>query len=347
MIASQSNGIRSALRFGIVIGLFAASAAMANAQNAPSYQGKQIRMVISSDAGGGYDVYGRALARHIADHIPGKPDVVSENMPGASGLTATNWGANIAPKDGTVIVLSYNALVVEPLFGNSKAKYDSREIQWVGSIGKQQQICLTWHTSPVKTIDDAKTREVLVSATGATGNSATVPKMLNVLLGTKFKVIGGYSTSEMRLAVERGEVEGVCGLSYSTVKASSPQWFQDNNVTILIQTGAAPQAGLEKVPVLINLVKDAEAKQALKFLGYQEEMGRPFFMPPGTPKENVAVIRRAFDETMKDPAFLADAEKVRLEVNPMSGEDMQKLVGEAYATPPAIIKRAADLKQGK
>lgn len=351
MSAGQGRKFRRVARYygpvlaGIFAGIFMAGTA--GAQNAPSYQGKQIHMVIASGAGGGYDVYARALARHIADHIPGKPNVVPENMPGAAGLTATNWGADVAPKDGTVIVASYNALVIEPLFGNAKAKYDSRKLQWIGSIGKQQQICLSWHTSPVKTIDDAKKREVLVSATGATGNSATVPKMLNLLLGTKFKVISGYSTSEMRLAVERGEVEGVCGLSYSTLKAASPQWFQNNNVTVFLQTGSAPQAGLEHVPVLINLVKDEDAKKALKFLGYTEEMGRPFFMPPGTPKEDVALMRRAFDETMKDPAFLADAEKVRLEVKPVSGEEMQRMVEEAYATPKALITRAANLKLGR
>jgi tripartite-type tricarboxylate transporter receptor subunit TctC len=330
---------------GLIAGVF--MIATAGAQNAPSYKGKQIRIVIGSGAGGGYDTYARALARHLGTHIPGNPSVIAQNMPGAAGLSATNWGGNVAPKDGTVIVSTYNALVIEPLFGNTKAKYDSRQLAWIGSIGKQQQICLTWHTSPVKTIEQAKQREVLVSATGATGNAATVPKMLNMLLGTKFKVVGGYSTSESRLAVERGEVEGICGLSYSTLKAAEPRWFQQNLVNVLLQTGAKAQQGLEHVPLLIDLVTNDTDKRALKFIGYTGEMGRPFFMPPGTPKEDVAVMRSAFNETMKDPAFLADAQKTRLEVDPLTGEEMQDMVKEAYEAPKAVAERAAVLKGEK
>lgn len=334
----------SALLAGTITGIFMATAAAA--QGAPSYHGKQIRMIIPSGAGGGYDTYARVLGQHLENHIPGKPTVVMQNMPGASGMIATNWAASeAAPKDGSVIVATYNALLIEPLFDNAAAKYDPRKFEWIGSIGKQQQICVTWHSSPIKTIDQAKQREVIVSSTGVTGNSATMPKMLNAMLGTKFKVVTGYTTSESRLAVERGEAEGICGLSYSTLKASNPDWIVNKRINVLVQTGATAQAGLENVPLLLDLVADADSKKVLAMLAYPEEMGRPFFMPPGTPKENVAVMRKAFNETLKDPAFLADAEKTRLEVDPVTGEAMEKMIKAAFETPKALIERAAKLKE--
>jgi tripartite-type tricarboxylate transporter receptor subunit TctC len=332
--------------FGVVAGLLSVMlmAGTAAAQT-PSYQGKTIRMIIPSGAGGGYDAYARVLASHLDKHLPGKPNIINQNMPGASGMIAINWAASdSAPKDGSVLVATYNSLLVEPLFDNPSARYDPRKFEWIGSIGKQQQICVTWHASPLKTIAQAKEREVIVSATGATGNSATMPKMLNSMLGTKFKVVTGYTTPESRLAVERGEAEGICGLSYATLKASNPDWIINKRINVLVQTGTTPQEGLEKVPLLIDLVSDADSKKVLEMLAYPEEMGRPFFMPAGTPKEYVDVMRKAFDATVKDPAFLAEAEKVRLEVDPVTGAQMEKMIKAAFETPKALIERAAKLK---
>src|SRR3954470_15117544 len=179
-----------AMVIGASAAVFMAGAAAAQGV---SYEGKTLRMIIPSGAGGGYDAYARALAAHIADHLPGKPSVVNQNMPGASGMIAINWSASDnAPKDGSVLIATYNSLLIEPLFNNPQAKYDPRKFEWIGSIGKQQQICLTWHTSPIKAIAQAKQREVIVSSTGATANSSTMPKMLNTMLGTKFKVVSGY-----------------------------------------------------------------------------------------------------------------------------------------------------------
>jgi tripartite-type tricarboxylate transporter receptor subunit TctC len=324
---------------GLLAGVFMAGAAAAQTV---SYEGKTLRMIIPSGAGGGYDTYARVLSAHLAKHLPGNPTIVNQNMPGASGMVGTNWAASdAAPRDGTVIVATYNALLLEPLFGNPLAKYDPRKFEWIGSIGKQQQICVTWHTSPIKTMEQAKEREVVVSATGATGNAATMPKMLNAMLGTKFKVVTGYSTAESRLAVERGEAEGICGLSYSTLKASNPDWIQNKRINVLVQTGTKPQEGLEKVPLLMNLVSDADLKKVLGLLAFQGELGRPFLMPPGTAKEYVAAVRKAFDEMMKDPAFLADAEKSRLEVDPVSGAEMDKMIKDAFETPKPLVEEAA------
>ena len=181
-----------------------------------------------------------------------------------------------------------------------------------------------------------------VAATGATGNSATLPKILNKMLGTRFKVIVGYSTTGQRLAVERGEVDGVCGLSYSTLKASNPDWIRNNRINVLLQTGSKPQQGLAKVPLVTDLVTDPENNQIIALLSFPEEIGRPFVMPPDTSKEMVAAIRRAFDAVMKDPGFLADAEKTLLEVDPVTGEEMEQILKRAYSSPKALVRKAAE-----
>jgi tripartite-type tricarboxylate transporter receptor subunit TctC len=320
-------------------GLLAAGAAQA----ADPYKGKQVRMVIASGAGGGYDAYARVLSRHMPKHVPGNPSFVDQNMPGASGMAATNWGYKVAPKDGSVIVATYNALLLEPLFGNKSVQYDPRELQWIGSIGKQQNICMTWHTSPIKTIEQAKEREVVVAATGATGNAATLPKIVNALLGTKFKVVGGYETTASRLAVERGEAEGICGLSWSTLKASNPEWIENKRMNVLLQTGDKRQAELPNVPLLREKVKSEADKQMLDILDVPEDMGRPFFMPPGTPKELVEIMRKAFDDTMKDKDFLAEGKKAHLEVDPTQGAEMQKRIADAYKVDKSVAKRMSDL----
>jgi tripartite-type tricarboxylate transporter receptor subunit TctC len=304
------------------------------------YKGKQIKMVVASGAGGGYDAYARLLASYLEKKIPGNPTFVTQNMPGASGINATNWAASVAPRDGSVILATANAVILEPLYGNKAARYDSRELNWVGSTGKQQQICFVWHDSPIKSIDDVKTKEVRVSATGAAGGPAYWPLIINQMVGTKFKVIGGYSTPEMRLAVERREVDGICGLAFSTLKASSPDWISGNKLRVLMQMGTKVQKGLENVPLLYERAS-AEDKKTLKVIFVQDEMGRPYAMPPGTPKENVAIIRSAFDNTMKDPQFLAEAAKRNMEVDPLSGAEMEALIKEAYATPKATVDKAA------
>jgi tripartite-type tricarboxylate transporter receptor subunit TctC len=340
-IAINAGRIVAALVGAMQLGLAVCTEAAAQSSNA-LYAGKQIRMVIASGAGGGYDAYARALARTIGRYIPGNPGIVVQNMPGAAGLTATNWAYSVAPKDGTVILATYNALLPEPLYGNPAARFDPRKLVSVGSISGQQNICATWHTSPIKTIAQTMDREVTVAATGSTGNSATLPKVLNKMLGTRFKVILGYSTTGQRLAVERGEVDGVCGLSYSTLKASNPDWIRNNRINVLLQTGSKPQQGLAQVPLITDLVTDPENKQIIALLAFPEEIGRPFVMPPDTPTEMATQIRRAFDAVMKDRDFLADADKTLLEVNPVTGEEMEQILRRAYAAPRALVQKAAE-----
>jgi tripartite-type tricarboxylate transporter receptor subunit TctC len=315
----------------------------AAAQPATPYSGMQIRMVIASGAGGGYDTYARVLTRHLGRHIPGNPTIINQNMPSAAGMAATNFAYSAsAPRDGTMILATYNSLLAEPLYGNSAARYDPLKFEAVGSISKQQNICATWHTSPIRSIEQAKAREMTVSATGTSSDSASLPRILNAVLGTKFKVIMGYGTTEQRLAVERGEVDGVCGLSYSTLKAANADWILNKRINILLQTGAKRQADLVDVPLLLDLVANPEDKKVIELLSFAQEMGRPFLMPPGTPKDMVAVIRRAFDATLKDPQFLADAGKALLEVDPLTGEEMEQVLKRAYAAPKALVQKAAE-----
>ena len=318
-------------------------AAPALAQSPEPYRGKQVRLVISAGTGGGYDAYARVLARHLERNIAGQPQVILQNMPGAAGMVATNWTYNAAPKDGTVLLATYNALLPEPLFGNPAIQFDPLKFEWIGSIGKQQNICATWHANPVKTIEQALGREITVSSTGATGFSATMGLVLNALVGTKIKVVLGYATNEMRLAVERGESEGICGLSWSTLKASNPDWIQNNRLNVLVQTGSKPHFELPKVPLLVNLVKTDDDRRVVELISFSEDMGRPYVMPPGTPKDMVQAMRRGFDATMKDPAFLEDARKAMQEVDPLTGEEMETSLRRNYAAPKELVKRAAEL----
>jgi tripartite-type tricarboxylate transporter receptor subunit TctC len=331
---------RSAALAAALIGSI--SVALAQASE-PLYSGKQVRMVIANGAGGSYDVYARVLSRHMSRHVPGNPTIINQNVPAAAGMQATNWAYAAAPKDGTVILATYNSLLAEPLYGNPAVRYDPRQFEYVGSISKQQNVCGTWHTHPVKTIAQAKLREVVVGASGTASDSAILPRILNALLDTKFKVVLGYASNESRLAVERGEVDGVCGLSWSTLKSSSPEWVKKKLLNVFAQTGSTRQSDLPDVPLVTELVSNPEDKKAIELLSFQQEMGRPFVMPPGTPKEMVAIMRRAFDDTVKDPLFIAEADKALLEVDPMTGEMMEHILKNAFAVPKDLLKRAVDL----
>ena len=340
-MALRRRNLSAPAASGLIASACAAAVAFtpAFAQSGAPYAGKQIRLVIASGAGGGYDVYARVMASHLVDHIPGHPAIVPENMPGAAGLNAINWTQQVAPRDGSVILSSYNAVLKGPLFHEKAAKFDPRQLEAIGSIGTLYNICVTWGASPIKTLDQAKTQPVTVAAESALSNSAAIPNVLNHMLGTKFKIIQGYETKGMRLAVERGEAQATC-LGYSTLLASDPQWFAGHEVNVLVQTSDNPQPGLENVPTLPSLVNDKD-RRILQALSFPETVGRPLFMPPGTPKADVDVIRKAFDETMKDPAFLADAKRAKLIVDPLSGQQMEDIIEKAYATPPDLLEEAA------
>ena len=310
------------------------------------YRGKSITMIVGGGVGGGYDVYARTFARHMSKHIPGHPSIVAKNVPAAGGLTAASMPHATAERDGSTIGAFPNNVPMDPLFENPGARYDALTFNWLGSIGKLQNVCATWHASPVKTIEAARDREVIVAAAGAASNTAIMPKVLNALLGTRFKAITGYDPGiGLTLSIERGEAEGICGLSWSTIKASRPHWIRDKLLNVVVQMGLEKLPDLPNVPAALDLVTDLESKQVLELILLRQEPGRPFAAPPGVPAERVAALRRAFEDTLRDPEFVAEAGKLQLEIEPLTGEAIDRLLAKAYGAPKAIVRRAVELME--
>src|SRR5262245_41499107 len=284
------------MRFGRKITFCFACAAVAtlmlssaSAQSVDTfYRGRQINLLIGGGAGGGYDAYYRALARHLGKHIPGQPGIIPKNQPAASGLAAAAALYTTVDKDGLTIAAFPNNVPMDPLFGHPGARYDARKLNWLGSIGKLQNVCATWHTSSIKTIAQAREREVIVAAAAAPTNTAIMPKVLNALLGTRFKPIIGYDPGAgLTLAVERGEAEGIRGLSWSTMKASRPHWIRDKLLNVIVQMGLQKLADLADVPSALELVTDPESRQVLELILIRQEPGRPFAAPPGVPADRL------------------------------------------------------------
>jgi tripartite-type tricarboxylate transporter receptor subunit TctC len=308
------------------------------------YRGKSITMLVGSGAGGGYDTYARIFARHMSRHIPGNPAIIAKNMPAAAGLAAASALYTTADKDGSTIAAFTNGAAMEPLFGNTSARYDAQKFNWLGSIGKLQNVCATWHHSEVKTIAAARAREVIVAAAGATSNTAIVPKTLNALVGTKFKVIAGYDTGAgLTLAMERGEAEGVCGLFWSTIKASRPHWIADKLLNVIVQMGLTKLPELPDVPSALDLVTDPENRPVLELILIRQEAGRPFAAPPGVPADRIAALRRAFAATLDDGEFRAEAEKAQLEIEPLTASEIETFLARAYGAPRTTVQKAAAL----
>jgi len=302
------------------------------------YKGKTITAIVGSGVGGGYDATMRLLSRHIARHIPGEPKIVVQNMPAASGIAALNHVYNIAPRDGSVISGAANTMPFDPLFGGPAAKFDVFKLNWLGSLAKQTNVCLAWGTTPFKTLADVTKQKMRVSATGATGWRSFLPSLINGVAGTKFEVINGYESAASMLAVERGEVDGMCA-DYATVKTTQNDWIEQKKIVVLAQFGLTPLAGLEHVPMGLDSIADPADHKAVELFMMQQEWGRPFVMPPEVPADRLAAMRAAFDATMKDPAFLAEAEKLRIDIDPLTGADMDKMFKAAYATPPEVVER--------
>ncbi len=308
------------------------------------YRGKQISLLIASGVAGGYDTYARAFARHFSRHLPGEPSVVPKNVPAAGGLTAANTLYSVSAKDGLTIAALTNGVAMDPLFGNPAARFEASKFNWIGSIGKLQNVCATWFQSPIKTVAATREREVVVAAAGATSNTAIVPHVLNTLLGTRFRVIAGYDPGAgLNLALESREVEGICGLSWSTLRASRPDWIREQKLNVILQMAFEKLPELADVPSALDLVTDPASRQVLELILIRQEMGRPYVAPPGVPTDRVAALRAAFDATMKDPEFLAEAQRLQMEIDPLTGAQIAALLAKAYAAPREIVGRAAAL----
>jgi tripartite-type tricarboxylate transporter receptor subunit TctC len=337
-------GTRMGLGTGIGALMVAALAGPAVAQSLDGfYRANGLKFVIAAGAGGGYDVYGRALARHIGRHLPANPTVVAQNMPGADGLKATNYMFNVAPRDGSVMGNTYATMTLQPLFSGQGVQFDPLTLNWLGSMGKQNALCVTWATSPVKTIADARANVVTVSSTGAAGSRTTVPKILNAVISTRFKVITGYDTAGASLAVERGEVDGLCGVSYATLMASNPHWLLDRKVNVLAQLALQKDSHVPDAPMVLDMVTNTNDRRLLDLILVVQEVGRPVIAPPDLPVDRLAALHKAFADTFSDPQFVADAARLKLEIERLDQGDIEALLKRAYATPKDVVDRASRL----
>jgi len=305
--------------------------------------GKTVQMVIGFGAGGGYDLWGRTVGRHIGRHLPGNPTVVPQNMPGAGSYVAASYIYNVAPKDGTVLGIIARDAALGPLSGATGARFDPLKLAWLGTPARETNVCIAYHTAPVKTVQDLFVKQLIVGDTGPGTGTRSYPKALNDLVGTKFKLVGGFpASSDVFLAMERGEVEGICE-SLDSIKIRRPSWIPDKTVTILFQGGAAPSPELKDVPFVLDLAHNAQERQAIEFLYAGQGIGRPFVAPPDLPADRLKMLRDAFTATMKDAEFVADAKKSKLEVEPEDGEHLAALIAKIYRTPKPIIDRVGNL----
>lgn len=308
------------------------------------YKGRMLSLIIGFAAGdGGYDITSRLFGRYLVTHIPGKPNLLPLNMPGAGGRNAATHAYNIAPKDGSTIVTIEQSLPLQQALGE-KFQFDVTKFNWVGNMITGTNVLLTWHASGVKSIDDAKKREVTIGATGS--GSSQQPKLMNLLIGTKFKIVSGYQGGgQINLAMERGEVDGRTN-TWTSVKSVTPDWLPEKKITILTQIGLEKASDLPDVPLMMDLGAAAEDRTLLKLLSTSATIGRSLVTTPSVPAERVAALRAAFDATAKDLAFLADAAKAKLEFNTMSGAQMEKLVADIIATPKDLTTKLANVLAG-
>ena len=323
--------------------------ALAQAQDdvAAFYKGKVVRLIVGVGVGSGYDINARVLARHLPKHIPGNPQVIVQNQPGAGSLTMTNQMYTAGPFDGTVIGASFNGLPTAPLLQPNGVRFEATKINWLGSTNRETQTMYVWHTAPMQTLADLQTKEMLVGAQAPGSTQFDYPMLGKALFDMKFKVVTGYkSTSDINLAMERGEVHGTLA-NWSTVKTLNLKQYQDKLIRILVAWGARENPELKGIPLITSLAKTPEQKQALQLALARLEFGRPFFMPPNVPADRVAAIRHAFDATMKDKEFLAEADKLKLEIDPMSGEELAKTLEEMAKTPADVVARVREAYAAK
>ena len=314
------------------------------------YKGKQIQLIISTGVGGGVDTAARVIARHLGNHIPGNPAIVPKNMTGAGHLQATNYVYGQAPKDGLTIGAILPTFVGYQVLDGKGAQYDVRNFNFLGAADVENANLYTWHTAGIRKIEDVKNKEVLMGATGAGSYTMLYPTLLNNLLGMKFKMVSGYkSTNEIHLAMERGEVQGRAGNFFSSLKSQNPDWLRDRKIDMLLQFGAVRDPEWPDVPLLSDLGRNEEEKQIFKIFSAEVALGKVYLTSPGVPADRLAALRKAFEETMKDPAYIEDARKVEMLVRPLSWQKQKEMADEIVNMPAELIakaKAAMELKTG-
>lgn len=329
--------------YAAVVGvLAAASATPLQAQTVEEfYTGKTITLSIGFTPAGGYDLYGRLVARHLGKHIPGKPNIIAQNMPGAGSMRAAQYLYSVAPKDGTALATFGRQMGITPLL-NPAAQYDGTKFTWLGSVTNEVSTCVSWNTSPVKVWDDLLKHSVAFAGDGPGADPDVFANLYNNVFNTKIKIINGYrGTNPMILAMERGEVDGFCGLSWSTVKSRHMDWFRNKTMNVLVQAALKKEPDIPEVPLALDLATTEEQRQVLKVFLYGQEMARPFAAPPGIPADRKAALLAAFEKMLKDPEFLAEIKKLNVDLNPISASTIDEMLKELYATPKNVLERAA------
>jgi tripartite-type tricarboxylate transporter receptor subunit TctC len=341
-MAMRTSGVSAALLALVGAAAFATDA---DAQDSVAnfYRGKTITIGVGFTAGGGYDLHARTLARHMGKHIPGNPNIVVKNVPGAAGLVLANQMYNTAPKDGTELATFDRAIPLEPLVAPDRARFDTLKFNWIGSTDNDVSTCFSWHTSSVKTMDDLYKRELIVGGTGTGGNAHFYPKVLNEVLKTKFKIVPGYpGSAQVLLAMERGEVEGFCSMGFVTLEFTRPDWVRDKKVNQLVQLGITKNKNHLDVPLALDLAKAEADKQAIEFVVSPNLFARPFMAPPGVSAERVQALRSAFNATFDDPEYLAEAEKRKMQVLLVKGEEIDAVLKRIYSMPQSVMDRIKD-----
>jgi tripartite-type tricarboxylate transporter receptor subunit TctC len=327
---------------GLSTGL-AASAAHAQAEPV-SFAGKTININIGYAPGSGNDIYGRLVARHLGKFIPGNPTVIPQNMPGAGSFKAANFMYGVAPKDGTSLGYISQAAATEELLGSDSAlQFKTAKFNWIGRISSYNIVPITWHTSKVKTVADAQTIPATLGATGVGSTVYIYPHVMNSVLGTKFKIVSGYEgTASTALAMERGEVDGT-SMGWFTIKSTKKDWLDNKKINVLTQFVGQRHADLPDVPTIVELARNAEEKQLFELFANEGEIGKAILAPPGVPAATVATLRAAFDAMAKSPEYIADGEKLQVELDPMTGARLQTMIANVGATPPDVVARAKKL----
>jgi len=311
------------------------------------YRGKNVELYVGFFVGAGYDQRGRLLARYMGRYIPGNPTITVKNMEGAGSLKLGNWLKNTASRDGTVFGMIARGAGFDALFGNQAAVFSGPELNWIGTPSSETNICAVVASSGINRFEDTFSKRVIVGSV-AGGDSGELPGLMNAVFGSKFDIVSGYKVSgDVSLAIERGEVQGRCGWSWSSIKNTHQQWVDDKRLNLLLQFGFKKHPQLPDVPLVLDIAKDEQQKQLLKLVIARQLFGWPFVAPPGVPAERVAVLRKAFMQTMEDKEFIADAAKQKIDVEPVPGEELQRLIVELYATAPEMVAEAKKLSGGK
>ncbi len=334
---------KAAIAIFCMAGAYAAPMSAHAQPAADFYAGKTLEIYAGSSAGAGYDLYARLLSRNIGKHLPGSPTVVVKNLAGAGGVRLANWLYSVAPRDGLAIGTFGRGVAFDGLLNPKAVTFDGRKFGWIGSVNDEVSVCAAWSSSGVTKFEDLLTRELTVGSTGAGGDTFIFSNILNGVLGAKLKIVSGYpGGNEISLALERGEVQGRCGWSWSSLNATHAKWVASGQVRVLAQLGLSKHPDLPNVPLALEFARTPEQSDSLRLVFARQAMAWPFAAPPETPKARIQDLRKAFLAAMKDPALLSDAKNGGFEIRPVTGEEIEQILADAYAVPEAIVRRTAE-----